>query len=123
MNTLDHSKKIKKQKEKEKREESHDWEHEYSRSWIANGEETTRKIEQYDKTEKEQLLREIKKLNNYISASSTSASSISASSVHTAGKTDGILIDLSERGHEGVQINITNLITSFIRKMTPEEAQ
>ena len=81
------------------------------------------KTEQDDKTEKEQLLREIKKLNNYISASSTSASSISASSVHTAGKTDGILIDLSERGHEGVQINITNLITSFIRKMTPEEAQ
>ena len=37
------------------------------------------KIDQDDKTEREQLLRETRELNNYISALSTSASSVSAS--------------------------------------------
>ena len=48
-----------------------------------------------NKTEREQLLREIKELDNHISPSS----------VHTSGKTDEILVDLSEGEHQRVQIN------------------
>ena len=48
-----------------------------------------------NKTEREQLLREIKEFNNHISPSS----------VHTSGKTDEILVDLSEGEHQRVQIN------------------
>ena len=43
------------------------------------------------KIEREQLLQEIKELDNCISASSASASSVFASSIHTSGKSDEIL--------------------------------
>ena len=61
------------------------------------------KIDYDDKTEGEQLLRVIKELDNYVSASS-----VSASSVHPSGETDEILVGLSEGEHQRVQINSTN---------------
>ena len=61
------------------------------------------KLGQDDKTEREQSLREIKELDNHISASS-----VSASTVHPSGKTDEILVDLAEGEHQRVQINSTN---------------
>ena len=56
------------------------------------------KTEQDDKTDREQLLREIKKLDN----------NISASRIHPFGKTDEILVDLSDGEYQWVQINSTN---------------
>ena len=84
--------------------------------------------------EREELLREIRELENHISesnssassvsASSVSASSVSAPSVYASSNTDEMVAILSE-GQLLVpgQINSTKLITVFMRKMTPEEAQ
>ena len=91
-------------------------------------------IEQDEKMEREELLREIRELENHISesnssassvsTSSVSASSVSASSVYASSNTDEIVGILSE-GQPLVpgQTNSTKLITNFMRKMTPEEAQ
>ena len=87
------------------------------------------KIEQNDKIEREELLREIRELENQISesnssassvsTSSVSASSVSASSVYASSNTDEI-VGISSESQPLVpgQTNSTKL-----RKMTPEEAQ
>ena len=79
--------------------------------------------------EREEILREIRELENHISesnlsASSVSASSVSAPSVYASSNTDEMVAILSE-GQLLVpgQINSMKLITVFMRKMTPEEAQ
>ena len=74
--------------------------------------------------EREEILREIRELENHISESNLSASSVSASSVYASSNTDEMVAILSE-GQLLVpgQINSTKLITVFMRKMTPEEAQ
>ena len=74
--------------------------------------------------ERVEILREIRELENHISESNLSASSVSASSVYASSNTDEMVAILSEGqllvpGH----INSTKLITVFMRKMTPEEAQ
>ena len=74
--------------------------------------------------EREEILREIRELENHISESNLSASSVSAPSVYASSNTDEMVAILSE-GQLLVpgQINSTKLITVFMRKMTPEEAQ
>ena len=74
--------------------------------------------------EREEILREIRELENHISESNLSASSVSAPSVYASSNTDEMVAILSE-GQLLVpgQINSMKLITVFMRKMTPEEAQ